>query len=462
MRHLPETVFKRYFQSWWIPPLVGAILLVLLGGLQLIVSVAGHWLPKWFQAVLGYGSLAMLLLFLLSLAGISVAGIVHFCKKRFWRGAAVWASAVPLLLGFGAVLFFSFLSMLLDDTPDDFAVGLEQPKGVALSEPGTPLESPFGDWRNAPEGTFQRQVLTAIGGGKRLPDDAECVIPSLAKLSGTPEGRARLLRYLAASPDWRLYKEPSGLCATRVFRTPDGRPCPTLHNYYSHFRAWNTDMKTQNGTEQDHYQYRFGLGLDGTAWNDSRFRKYGPGAECKSGNGVGFLWRTRFRCGKILAEIFDESDFAGRQMTAKTLDLAEKEFAALLNSGKDGGLPPLPEGAARRGEPELILFNGFQGGLYTGEVWCNPGEPGEIFLKAYEITKGTRLSKNRLEAACNERPGWSGDPNEQFCARMNFTIYEGDWEQYYGARFEVWFRPDSGGPERKLFERNYRIQGWQR
>ena len=45
---------------------------------------------------------------------------------------------------------------------------------------------------------------------------------------------------------------------------------------------------------------------------------------------------------------------------------------------------------------------------------------------------------------------------------MHFTIYEGRWGQYYGARFEIWFQSDSGGPERKLFEKNYKIQGWER
>ena len=32
----------------------------------------------------------------------------------------------------------------------------------------------------------------------------------------------------------------------------------------------------------------------------------------------------------------------------------------------------------------------------------------------------------------------------------------------YAARFEVWFVPDSGRPERKLMERVFRIEGWQR
>jgi hypothetical protein len=43
-----------------------------------------------------------------------------------------------------------------------------------------------------------------------------------------------------------------------------------------------------------------------------------------------------------------------------------------------------------------------------------------------------------------------------------FTIYEGDWGKPYSARFEIWFIPDNGGKERKLVEKNYKVEGWQR
>ena len=51
---------------------------------------------------------------------------------------------------------------------------------------------------------------------------------------------------------------------------------------------------------------------------------------------------------------------------------------------------------------------------------------------------------------------------EKFLYENGFTIYEGDWGKPYAARIEVWFRPDSGQPERKLLERTCKIEGWQR
>jgi hypothetical protein len=40
-------------------------------------------------------------------------------------------------------------------------------------------------------------------------------------------------------------------------------------------------------------------------------------------------------------------------------------------------------------------------------------------------------------------------------------VYEGDWDTFYPARFELWFVPSGGGPERKLVEKVFRICGWQ-
>jgi hypothetical protein len=85
-----------------------------------------------------------------------------------------------------------------------------------------------------------------------------------------------------------------------------------------------------------------------------------------------------------------------------------------------------------------------------------------IYLKAYEITNENRLSASDFKKYSNEWIGWSDDPSQLFFSNTHFTIYEGDWGKPYAARFEVWFVPDSGGPERKMIEKNFKIEGWQR
>jgi len=100
--------------------------------------------------------------------------------------------------------------------------------------------------------------------------------------------------------------------------------------------------------------------------------------------------------------------------------------------------------------------------MYESELWVNPGEPGMIYLKAFEITREVQLSADRLAKESNESVGWSDDSRELFYSNTHFMIGEGDWGKPYAARFEVWFVPDSGGPERKLMEKIFKIEGWMR
>lgn len=46
--------------------------------------------------------------------------------------------------------------------------------------------------------------------------------------------------------------------------------------------------------------------------------------------------------------------------------------------------------------------------------------------------------------------------------KQKFTIYEGDWEEYYAVRVEVWHRDSISCKETKLMEKFYRMEGWMR
>ena len=85
-----------------------------------------------------------------------------------------------------------------------------------------------------------------------------------------------------------------------------------------------------------------------------------------------------------------------------------------------------------------------------------------MYLKAYEITREYALSTWNLPKRSAVIIYNPTNRIKKFGTSSLFTIYEGDWGKPYAARFEVWFRPDSGGEERKLFERNYKIEGWMR
>jgi hypothetical protein len=110
----------------------------------------------------------------------------------------------------------------------------------------------------------------------------------------------------------------------------------------------------------------------------------------------------------------------------------------------------------------MILQDGLQPGIYRLYAWANTGEPGEVYVRAIEVTQGTRLSEPLLSLRTTNKAQWSMNQDELFRYSVETKIYEGDWGYPYAARFELWFKPANGKPERKLVERAFRIEGWMR
>lgn len=113
-------------------------------------------------------------------------------------------------------------------------------------------------------------------------------------------------------------------------------------------------------------------------------------------------------------------------------------------------------------ETDFQLYQSFQPGLYEYDFWTPKIERGNIYLKAYEITQEYALSTDALAENSMVYVENPSDSIMRFGTKTHFTIYEGDWGKPYAARFEVWLKPASGGQERKLFTKNYIIEGWQR
>lgn len=111
---------------------------------------------------------------------------------------------------------------------------------------------------------------------------------------------------------------------------------------------------------------------------------------------------------------------------------------------------------------DFQLYNSFQPGLYEYDFWIGKIEKGTIYVKAFEITQNEPLSKDRLQRSSSVKIFNPTNIIKKFSTTDDFTIYEGDWGKPYGARFEVWFKPENGKAERKLFSKNYKIEGWMR
>ena len=112
-------------------------------------------------------------------------------------------------------------------------------------------------------------------------------------------------------------------------------------------------------------------------------------------------------------------------------------------------------------ESFLQVWNSFQGGIYQYDFYYHALPAGEIFLRCYEVSKNTPLSEDRLK----EKSTVIIDSTNSFSKlvdKKEFTIYEGDWGDYYAARIEVWHYDRGTGKEKKLMSKVYRVEGWMR
>jgi len=114
----------------------------------------------------------------------------------------------------------------------------------------------------------------------------------------------------------------------------------------------------------------------------------------------------------------------------------------------------------------LQIRNDIQGGIYRYDFYYGPLPAGELFLRCYEVTKNIQLSaKTAWGDRIYESSKVAIDSTSSFSKKVNqqrFTIYEGDWGDYYAARIEVWHKDAKTGKETKLMEKVYRVEGWMR
>jgi hypothetical protein len=109
---------------------------------------------------------------------------------------------------------------------------------------------------------------------------------------------------------------------------------------------------------------------------------------------------------------------------------------------------------------DFELYNTELPGIYDFVIWTNKIESGTVYLKAYEITNDYPLSPDRLQDNTKIKVFNPKESINQF-GPSTFIISEGDWDKFYAARFELWFKPNLGDKrERKLIEKIYKIEGY--
>jgi hypothetical protein len=345
---------------------------------------------------------------------------------------------------------------MLGPSEDGFADKLTIPDNIHISEPLNELQgSPGG-----PEDCFQARLLAALQTPGNGDPSVTVTVDSLATLQKVAPDV--LLRYLATSPSWRVFKERGSVFATRRWMI-GSQWRYDLHGYYSRH-----DLNVWGHRDMPDFESRVTIGLSGKPWarvsRDSTLMKPDQTRHLTlSGSNSVLMSHCIITVEDLILEIFERSEDKERRLTKAVLKYIDKELRPLTESPEWLTIRKiLPTDGIKHGDPSLELRTSFQPGIYDSVIWVNPGEPGMLYLRAFEVTQRTALSVGELKKYSNEKVGWSDNTSELFFSNTVFTICEGDWGKPYAARFEVWFVPDSGQPERKLIDKIFKIEGWQR
>lgn len=440
-------LLTRYFNSQWLPALV---YVCLLGAFT--ITALSRWKPLSALAEVLFGGAGLVFL------GMIAASIWNLMRKQWKLGVIhlllVVGCSVATVFAVGFVMFAS----MFGPSEDGFADNLTIPAGIEIA---TPDPDATGAWGvNTPKGSDElqdrvRKALTVAG------NDETAFVPGMPSLRKASTDNPDSFRdYIEASPDWHVFMEQGNRFAARRW-SYGGEPRDTLHGYISEF-----------GGSGFRFQTRCLLCLDRKQWSRYPVQHVQEGPkpvkpEMSVGNSP-HESRVMIECGGVWVEIFEQSEHPERRVTKVTVAALEAEFSEFLKNPKHAVTAAqarsreLAKRLAGDDRQPFRLVTGMQPGIYGVVYALNPGEPGSVYLKAFEVTKGTRLSAVALEGASKTRMTWSDEPSERFGAKAGFMIYEGDWGKPYAARFEVWFRPDTGEPDRKLAERIFKIEGWQR
>ena len=108
---------------------------------------------------------------------------------------------------------------------------------------------------------------------------------------------------------------------------------------------------------------------------------------------------------------------------------------------------------------------------YMANVPAIP-ERGKIYLKLYEATTNLPLSEyikynTTIEVEASDTAiiyamKSDGKHSVETKNTQYFTVQEGSWDDYYAARVELWYQPESSGEEQLLHSVIYQIEGWSR
>ena len=376
---------------------------------------------------------------------------------------SVVALLIAALWAYGAQLWCSRARIAFPADPQAFWENVTVPEGIEMAEPI--LSTASGIEEKLATDPYSQALLRAATDPNSSRTMAVCDISALDRLCAEREGW--LLRYLACNPGWRLYTRYGRLLAERRVRRGD----------QWHWQDWEVQLDgVPDVSKGDEFEMDFDtveshstICFGGLEFN---------WAKCKSGGQVPLPLKqegddfnqieTVCDGEKLSLDVYELTTFATSRVVQAAFDLTQKEFMDVRNTTNWAQMKALlPEGSVRKGPASLEVLCQLtsRGEIlnYAYQSWVNPGEPGETYLRAFELSQGVELGFGKdgypahLKYETREHSGWSENPEEKFMIGSGLTL--GIKSRFCAVRLEVWFIPANGGPERKLVERVFRVKG---
>ncbi len=301
--------------------------------------------------------------------------------------------------------------------------------------------------------------LTAgcVSAPKTAPPPAQAVVPAeeslpldlgdevLAKLQ--PEDIRLLQRHLAGSARWRLAPTATGLTAVLRTEGEEGSPLAGklrispdgfafLHQPWRRYRV----------------RLHFGkapadLGEYAKSVTETAPGSIGQPISLRSTAGPDLASCLRVVGRDVTLEIIEESMDRSREMTGRlfreTCDEIKKVLAGRERVTRRGAVPLPADGIPPGGKPSVTLQrDGARGFHLVG--WANPGEKGTVYARLLSGSKVVDAARVREQTS--EVAGWSGDRKRHFLVNG----YVPTSTNKGSVKPELWFKPASGKPERRL------------
>ena len=380
-------------------------------------------IPEWFSYPV-YAYMGIFAVLLLMLPVWLVIRTVGWIRRRQWGACAMgWGSSITCVavLGAGAFgcVFCSFFLGAMAESSDDFADGITIPQGVEFVYP---RKMTF--FENEEFAAQVEPLRAAKPQLPALPEPGDATAPNLMKLSR--EAPELLQEYMLRC----LYAEAVN----------------------SRFTAHVLQSCVMPVHEDDPQAYFRSISLTDTYGNSdghSAVRKDTPQGR----------WCMPLENGWSIAVRKPEFSHMGEEVKLDfSADVAclDASLAAFAQSPTqeylDSILPALPD------TPFVCLWADDGDGAYVMLMVIPADFPeGSFELRAHEYTTGKKirfrrdfLPEKKLGSRCRV-----------ICSDRWNIVYSGDWGEYYGSTWEIWFTPAAGGEPRRVSSQNFLMMGWQ-